>query len=690
MSESQYYKMEIQQDALDRLGKATPLSTLKELIWNSLDADATRVEIYTIKNDMEETDCIIVKDNGTGINYDKASKLFGYIGDSWKKFQQETPYFHREMHGSQGQGRLKAAALGDEVLWISTYEENGIYWTFQIKWRTCEKEVSITAPEKDFSKEETGVLCQISGLKDLCTWIDDPYLPGSVQQQLCETFVFYLIKYSDVKIIFPFGEINPCVLIKNEEIIELPVQKWGHKIYAARLIIREWIPPTRHMLYWCNDNGINVYSEVLSMRVRGLNFSAHFLSTLVSDAGDELMLGDLMLSDRNDIISEIKKQIRIYHRKKLAVNAQDTVRSWKDSGIYPYGEEENSPAKVVEREVFDIVAYQLDELSADVREMTDSQKKFQFRLLRQAIETNPESVQKIITEVLKLPEEKQNDFAEILSYFKLSSIIDMMQLVNNRINFVYGLEELVFGDWKTKLLERKQLHKLLVRNSWFFGEEFSLSNSDNSLTKVLEKHRKLLINDEEIAIDDTPVRTIDGKDAIVDLVFSRNIPVNNRDRLEHLVVELKRPSVKVGQQQINQIEQYAFAIADDERFNSVDVNWNFWVISNELDKFAENRRNIEGLPSHVIYRSQDKKMTIWVKTWSEMIQDNKFKLETYRTKLECTPDLDEAALFIRNKHQDLFTVQAAQTLEPNNENETTKQTLYDTDINTENFSYANK
>ena len=157
-------------------------------------------------------------------------------------------------------------------------------------------------------------------------------------------------------------------------------------------------------------------------------------------------------------------------------------------------------------------------------------------------------------------------------------------MVADRLKFLHGLEALLFNsDTKGHLKERSQLHRILADNTWVFGEEFSLTVDDQSLTEVLRKHRKLVGQDTVI---DGPVKRIDGKVGIVDLMLSRSIPQNHADEREHLVVELKRPAVKVGAEEIKQIEQYAYTVVDDERFRHLKTSWSFWIISNDMDAFA--------------------------------------------------------------------------------------------------------
>ena len=91
--------------------------------------------------------------------------------------------------------------------------------------------------------------------------------------------------------------------------------------------------------------------------------------------------------------------------------------------------------------------------------------------------------------------------------------------------------------------------KNLPANTWLFGEEYNLWVSDKDLNRVLEKHRANL--DPAIVIDD-PVQVIGKKRSIVDLMLSRATRRHRADDIEHLVVELKAPKVKIGADEITQ------------------------------------------------------------------------------------------------------------------------------------------
>jgi DNA mismatch repair ATPase MutL len=66
------YPVEVQSDFLEKITRAKPVQALAEFIWNSLDADATAVDVRVEYNAPGTMSKIIVIDNGTGMEFAKA------------------------------------------------------------------------------------------------------------------------------------------------------------------------------------------------------------------------------------------------------------------------------------------------------------------------------------------------------------------------------------------------------------------------------------------------------------------------------------------------------------------------------------------------------------------------------------------------------------------------------------------
>jgi len=194
-----------------------------------------------------------------------------------------------------------------------------------------------------------------------------------------------------------------------------------------------------------------------------------------------------------------------------------------------------------------------------------------------------------------------------------------------------------------RVKERSQLHKIIEDNTWLFGEEYNLSVSDRGLTAVLDKHRKLL--GEDVVID-KPVKHISQERGIVDLMLSRVLRRHRADELEHLVVELKRPKVTIGDEEVTQVEKYAISVANDERFRTVDgVRWTFWAISDDVDQYAAYRMGDRGVIS------SKNNITVGIKTWGQVIEENKARLQFFQEKLEHQVDDETALKHLQEKYQ---------------------------------------
>lgn len=342
-----------------------------------------------------------------------------------------------------------------------------------------------------------------------------------------------------------------------------------------------------------------------------------------------------------------QERIKDYFRAREADAARSEIEQWKTELVYPYASEPQTTVEEAERKVFDIVALNVNRHLPEFSESSRKTKAFQLRMLRQAIESGPEELQLILNEVLDLPERKQKELAKLLEEASLANVISASKLVADRLKFLSGLEALLFDpEHKSRLKERSQLHRILAdNNTWLFGEEFSLTVDDQSLTEVLRKHRKLIGEDTAI---DRPVTRIDGKKGIVDLMLSRSVPQNRADEREHLVVELKRPTVKIGSAEITQVKDYAFAVAEDERFEGLRTRWNLWVVSNAFEPAGKREARQSDRPPGQVYK--DGNIEVWCKTWGEILEDAKSRMKFVEDHLKANIDKEASLRYLRQTY----------------------------------------
>jgi hypothetical protein len=315
-----------------------------------------------------------------------------------------------------------------------------------------------------------------------------------------------------------------------------------------------------------------------------------------------------VFTDLRKMLEATKDQMRRHFLQRDAEKASGIVERWKEEEVYPFHGEAKDVIEETERQIFDVVASSLDSYVSEFKEVKSKAKKLTFNLLRYALESNPSALQFILTEVVGLPKDKQDEFAALLQKTSLISMINASRIVTDRLDFLKGLEYLIFDpEMRPTVKVRSQLHKLVARNTWIFGDEFFLVNNDESLETVLRKHVKDVLFDVDL---DPPVLRPDGTQGVVDIGLS-NIPPdeqivesdvmiskvlkpNPSERRYHLVIELKRPSQKVTSAVIGQTRSYALAIAEDERFQNVRTNWIFWALSTSMDKYAQLEAQQQG------------------------------------------------------------------------------------------------
>ena len=230
-------------------------------------------------------------------------------------------------------------------------------------------------------------------------------------------------------------------------------------------------------------------------------------------------------------------------------------------------------------------------------------------------------------------------------------MINASKATLERLNAIQGLRGILFsGDWKKKLLERTQLHRILAKETWIFGEEYFTSGDDEALKAVLQKHVKIMWR-ENIIVERTPDE-IEALEQIPDLMLSRRICRTSSDYI-HLVVELKRPSVELSESEVIQIEKYAQTVWNDEAFSKNSTQWRFVLIGNTVSDYVETRRMQNHLQHGCI--SMKDGFSVWVNLWSEVFDNAEARYKYFRDKLEYEISQETAISKLHNRYPELLS-----------------------------------
>lgn len=617
----------VEKDHIESLTRSSGITAISELIWNSLDSDSTVINIEYNKNTLGGYENIEITDNGRGIDYNKAQEVFGRLGGSEKKTSSLSPN-GRQYHGKEGKGRYKALALGDLVTFTSIYQNSNSLKEFSITFDRNNLIHSEFSDLKSLSKEKTQ-----TGFKVFIQNIDqenaNQALDIKTRKELEQKFTSYYLSYPDFSIFINGNKLEFESLIKNKAETEFLLEK-NDLSYKFKVKLIEWKFDIKKKTYLCNTKGIPF--RELSLGVRSSIPISIFIQSIYIENLQRENKMNLFEYDEHlqGAIAEAKKFAKEYIRKRLHHYSTEFIDKLKQKGIYPYKEKAENLIEESKRQVFDIVALQVNEYLPDFENQDEKSQKFTLSLIKEALEKDSTSLQRILTEVIELPIEKREELVEILQETSLSSIIDTMTEIKNRLKFINGLEELIYNkDENKNVLERKHLHKILINETWLFGDEFTYGVDDITLKNVLKEYLKFLgRNDFEEVIESESNQDLQ---IIPDICLWRQYPQGQPGHKTNLVIELKKPKLDAGVEELMQIKLYASRISQDRRFPKEKTKWKFLLITKDIKSDIEpelEQTNREY--GHVIATDL---YDVYVLTWGHILNEAKTRYEFIKEKL---------------------------------------------------------
>lgn len=632
-------------DHLAKVSRASPLAALSELIWNSLDADAKHVKVSFLENQLGSVAELLVADDGRGLAHDDAEARFAQLGGSWKR-RAGMSDAGRYLHGSEGKGRFKALSLGRVVTWNVIYSDLVDLKRYALQLRAdASNKIEVTTPETAEANARSGVTVRIEEVgRPKSLFVSDEAI-----NELSETFATYLADYRDVIVEVDGIRLDPAPFIVGRTLISLPPATVDGVTYEANLDLIEWVEQDRRTLFLANERGAPLFKANRKFHVGGACFTAYLRSAYISLLQDQDALD---LAELNGAVAQwlndSQEVIREHFDRKAADASESVIQDWKQQQVYPFKEEPKTLVQVAERQIFNIVATHVAKHVAEYTSGTRQSQALHLSLLKTAIEKSPDELQRILSEVISLPKREQARLADLLKDVSLTSVINASAVVTDRLKLIMGLQTLIYeADYKEKLKERTQLHRIIAKNAWLFGEEWSISVDDRSLTQALRAHRKIL--GDHVCIDE-PVKHVSKTRGIIDLMLSRTIRRYGSKNPSHLVVELKAPKVTITQKEVTQIQGYARSVSEDNRFDKTNAEWDFWILSTNIDDNV--RFTIEHANGVLVNRPN---LKIRVKLWSEVLEENRSRMQFYKELIEFDASEDVALSHLSERYADLLT-----------------------------------
>jgi hypothetical protein len=617
-----------------------------ELMNNSIQAKANRIELtiaynpgLTLKSPISK---LIIKDNGLGVTTSDFKKKILEIGTDVKK-------------GGQGIGRFGALQLGEKMTIETVGYDNTQKKYSKTVFPLDASQISSSLSKVNFeyetqmlSKSKTYYKVTIENLHHnkqekviKKNKVSEQFLPEHINQAIFEKYPFQIFNkkvqfFINDKLLDPQDFIIGDPSYKAAEYIDT---KGNSVAFTFRFYqIKSQLAKVK--VFFCVENsGIQTVAHEYTyssdwytpdlgtwfIYVESPFFNSDLFRNIDMDGlGDDEVKG---LKDfTKDTINEFFKAKNKRFEKFIAELSGDKY--------YPTSfETELSKSREL---VFQKVAYLLeDEYKLLTKE--DNLRGLFYNLIDKALSSG--YIEDIFIKVLNLSDETLQKFHSLLERTELENLISFSSSVANKIEFLDFLNEIVYGDISKILKERSQLHKIIERQLWIFGEAYSGTThlwSDTQLGNTLKELRDKYFNYEPTLedenLDELP---IEGAQNITDLFFLNEKILDNEDR-EVMIVELKSPKCAIGKKEIQQIDDYAFTVERYPGLPKEKMKYKFILISSRMNEYAKSkmRSSRERFQEPFLYdKKTDKNIEVYIMEWADLIESNKRKLGYLSTKL---------------------------------------------------------
>lgn len=368
------------------------------------------------------------------------------------------------------------------------------------------------------------------------------------------------------------------------------------------------------------------------------------MSKIISDLRNDIswINENMVTPECHEIKDYIQNIIDVFESELQSNNNLSIIQTMKDEGVYPISIENMDVQEKYTQNMFDSIAIEINKKMPSIRRGPKKEQRLLNKLLYETIKSNPSSLKTIISKVLDLTMEEQDNFAKILSQIELSNIIKTIDSVIQRIAFLDCLNDIIYTDKGSNIKERTEFQKMLEKGLWIFGEQYLVSVSDRSIKNVLEKYISIFER---------------SKLEFGDLVNGELIPdiclfstkAEGESDFEHLVVEIKKPSKILTQNEVNQIEKYAHTISTQHQFNHNGHKWTFILLGKGLSD--EIKFKMQSRKNGILIENNN--VVVKVLVWDEIIRKTKRQYEYFKDKLQLQISNDFVDNDIKNRLEEI-------------------------------------
>jgi hypothetical protein len=623
-------------------------AAFSELVNNSIQAKAKNIKIYIDYTDPSELHPLIIKkivirDDGNGVHVNDLDSKILDIGTANKE-------------GGKGIGRFSSFQIGKTVeiesIGYSDHDKTFSKFTLPFLFDSFGKNVNVSTVEID-SKEEilsgnqkTYYQVSITDLYDSTVTekepkkkIIDKFLQVNIQDAIFERYPLKIFNH-EVKFSINNQLINPENFVKGKpqrRVLNYTDKKGqNHKVNFNFMQIRN-VEKIRIFLTTQNAgiqtiaNGFEYEAAWLSPKIGG------WFIYINSDSLPSDMYRNVDLDGMDENVKHykdfIKEQLNVFFKEKNK-EYDNFIEKLKLDEYYPYSKNSSSKSKIV---LFDKLAYLVED-KYNILYEKNRLREIIYPLIDRTISNG--ELDRILRCILKLNNKMISKFSGVLEKTEMEDIIEFSDKVSMKMEELEFLEKIVYSEISKNIKERKELHKILEKMLWIFGEEYNDSTkllSDKGLENNLKQLRDDLLQYKASKKDDN-IGDAEGSIKSITDLFLYSEKILDHKKREVLIVELKAPKVKISPKELGQVMKYATEI---EKSNSTprDVKFKILLVSSDINEDAAFQIKGDLDNPYFYFRSKSSNVEVWVMKWADILENLKRKLK-YMSQILNVKDVD--------------------------------------------------
>ncbi|GAA4277708.1 ATP-binding protein [Aquimarina mytili] len=639
---------------------------IAEYIWNGFDANASKVDINFDANEVTYINHFSISDNGSGIDISTLEDTFGNFLDSQKANSFSTTGF---VKGKKGKGRYSFASFCNKVKWDTTFENKEKFLNYTIEIEKTDSVNYTVSEEKKIQTSGTGTKVVFDGFFGLTS---DLLESEDFIEFLAREFGWFLFLNKDKNYSLTLNgvEIDYSSIIADTDTFDLDVGEYDFRISYIR-----WSKNIgdKYYYYFLDNDKLEKGRKHTSFNNRGIDFHhSLYIQSNYFDSFKETKVDMPTLSFQinqtdgtfKSLISQLNLFLSNKEKQFIKENkADELITSYYKKGIFPKFKA-NAYEKLRQQDLENVVKEIYCAEPKIFQNLNTTQSKTLVGFLNLLLDTEErDNILLILENIIKLSEEERTELAEVLENTQLQRIITLVKFLEHRHYVVKVLKTLVY-DLEKFTNERDHIQKVIEANYWLFGEQYHIVSADKNFEILLNNYLQFIKDKGEKPV----VKKLNRKNKLKrpDIFICRKVytpdPNSKEDTIEeNIIVELKRPSVVIGDKQFRQIEGYLRYIVEEEQFNSQNRKWKFLLIGKKVDSYIidlyENQKN----KSKKFLVQSIRNFEIYAMTWDDIFTNYHLKNRHLIDKLEfkdtVLEELKEKGISLDKEASNVLTMQ---------------------------------